>query len=378
MTVSDRMTASRLGGKPFQPWLKHRLTIPPPETRLSAMVWRIHFTAADLARTRISTTLGPLAETMWALSLLRCPLPPPRLFSGWQERAGARLSTTMNPVAALVPPGSRGVDLCTLAGETATIEKGVGALLAAPRDQLLAEMEGFDRYRRLPASAWTAADPGSEGRRQLADAVDAAYRALIEPYWIRIHAHLQAEQAFRGRILMHGGVERLLTTLQSPGIRWQPPILEIRAPGYADFHLDGRGLILIPSWFVGDTPALHSDLRDYGAVPRLMFPAASDEAAVRHLWSGDRSAGKALAALVGRTRAAALGSIADGCTTTELARRAGISVGGASQHATVLREAGLVTTRRNGSAVLHVLTPLGAELLQAAQPPAAQPRHHRR
>jgi hypothetical protein len=31
----------------------------------------------------------------------------------------------------------------------------------------------------------------------------------------------------------------------------------------------------------------------------------------------------------------------------------------------VLRRAGLIATRRQGSAVLHVLTPLGAELLQA-------------
>jgi hypothetical protein len=31
----------------------------------------------------------------------------------------------------------------------------------------------------------------------------------------------------------------------------------------------------------------------------------------------------------------------------------------------VLRNAGLITTRRQGSAVLHALTPLGAELLRA-------------
>jgi uncharacterized cupin superfamily protein len=36
-----------------------------------------------------------------------------------------------------------------------------------------------------------------------------------------------------------------------------------------------------------------------------------------------------------------------------------------SQDASVLRDAGLITTRRQGSAVLHVLTPLGAELLHA-------------
>jgi DNA-binding transcriptional ArsR family regulator len=60
-----------------------------------------------------------------------------------------------------------------------------------------------------------------------------------------------------------------------------------------------------------------------------------------------------------------LRAVADGCTTTELAYRVGISPSAASQHASVLREAGLIITCRQGSAVLHVLTPLGAELLQA-------------
>ena len=73
----------------------------------------------------------------------------------------------------------------------------------------------------------------------------------------------------------------------------------------------------------------------------------------------------ALAALVGRNRAAVLRTIADGCSTTELAGRVGISLAAASQHASVLRDAGLITTHRQGSAVLHVLTPLGAELLHA-------------
>jgi DNA-binding transcriptional ArsR family regulator len=109
-----------------------------------------------------------------------------------------------------------------------------------------------------------------------------------------------------------------------------------------------------------------SALMDRSAAPRLILPAAHDLAIVSNLWDGARRpAGTALAALVGRTRAAVLYSVADGCTTTELARRAGISLPAASQHAAVLRNAGLITTRRAGSAVLHALTPLGAELLQA-------------
>ncbi|MGW3494819.1 ArsR/SmtB family transcription factor [Streptomyces sp. NPDC001020] len=51
-------------------------------------------------------------------------------------------------------------------------------------------------------------------------------------------------------------------------------------------------------------------------------------------------------------------------TTTMVAERAGISVPSASQHIIVLRNAGLVTTTRTGSAVLHTLSLLGETLLQ--------------
>ena len=70
-----------------------------------------------------------------------------------------------------------------------------------------------------------------------------------------------------------------------------------------------------------------------------------------------------LAALLGRTRAKAIRGIAAGCTTTELARAPGVAPATASEHATVLRNARLISTRRHRNAVLHTLTPLGAALL---------------
>lgn len=70
-----------------------------------------------------------------------------------------------------------------------------------------------------------------------------------------------------------------------------------------------------------------------------------------------------LAALLGRTRAKALRAVAAGCTTTELARALGVAPPTASEHATVLRTARLISTRRHRNAVLHTLTPLGAALL---------------
>lgn len=330
------------------------------------MALRIHFTGADLARTRIISTFGPLAETIWALSMLRCPRPKPLLFGGWRDQVSGPLTNAVRPLAAMIPHGSLGVDLSTPTGATTTIEHGLDALRTVPLGRLQAEMEFFDRWRRLPAAAWDLTRDG-DPRPELALAVTAAYQTLIEPYWNRIRAYLEAEQAARGRVLMQGGVEQLLTTLDAPHVRWNPPVLELPARGEdVNLQLGGRGLILVPSLFFGPRPGLFCDpASDAASVPILVFAASRDLAACMHLWAGARAPANALNALVGRTRATALNSVADGCTTTELARRVGVSLAAASQHATVLRDAGLITTRRQGSAVLHALTPLGAELLDA-------------
>jgi DNA-binding transcriptional ArsR family regulator len=330
---------------------------------LNVMVWRIHFSEADLARVQVSPTLGPLAETVLALALLRCSRQPRTMLSEW--RGQVRVTPQMRPLTALIPPDCNGVDLPTLVGETATIEQGVQALLDVPREHLLVEMEWIDRRHRLPPLAWAMAEAG--GRPELAEATQVAYQELIQPFWPRIRANLHAEQAARRRTLAAEGPGALLASLQGPLIRWRPPVLEILRPGQVEMELAGRGIALVPSVFVGRAPSLHENPNDDDEMPRLILPA--EGAGRARLWAVSQglagSRGSALAALVGRNRAAVLQSIADGCTTTELARRVGISLAAASQHASVLRRAGLIATRRQGSAVLHVLTPLGAELLQA-------------
>lgn len=70
-----------------------------------------------------------------------------------------------------------------------------------------------------------------------------------------------------------------------------------------------------------------------------------------------------LSALLGATRAAVLEAIADGGSTTDLALRLGISPSSASEHAAVLRGAGLTVSIRSRNQVRHRLTPLGAALL---------------
>jgi DNA-binding transcriptional ArsR family regulator len=85
-------------------------------------------------------------------------------------------------------------------------------------------------------------------------------------------------------------------------------------------------------------------------------PAAS-------LWDEPADTARSLGALVGQTRAAALQVLRTSRTTSQLASELGISAAGASQHTAVLRQTGLITTRRVRNTVLHSLTPLGMALL---------------
>jgi hypothetical protein len=147
------------------------------------MVWRIHFTAEDLERIQVRPTLGPLAETVKAMSLVRCLQQPRAPYRQWRSEVKGRLTPQMTALAALLPLGGKGVDLAMVIGTAPTLEKGVQALLAAPREQLLAEMEFTDRRNRLPTAAWAIAEANGAGRLQLAEAAVAAYQVLVEPYW---------------------------------------------------------------------------------------------------------------------------------------------------------------------------------------------------
>lgn len=330
------------------------------------MTWRIHFTAEDLARTTVGETLGPLAETMFGVSLLSCPPQHPPGLAGWRERARARLTPEMSPLASLVPRGSWGVDLWTLTGEAPTIQQGIEALRAMPRDLVLGELEFFAQHHNpLPATVWKVAEPGSEARERLVRAAYASYRALIEPHWTQVQARLRAERVRRARALVNHGTERLLSTLFPARIRWRPPVLEILMPGETDLYLAGRGLVLVPSLFVGELPSLMSDLRDE-APAKLFFPVDLGDMPGARLLRGSPPSQQTLGALMGPARASALRRVADGCTTAELAEHLSVSVAAAGQHATVLRDSGLITTRRRDGIAWHSLTPLGVALLEAA------------
>jgi Helix-turn-helix domain len=176
-----------------------------------------------------------------------------------------------------------------------------------------------------------------------------------EPRWSSAGGDVEADRARRLRSFAEGGCVGMLAGFR-PLLRWDPPMLTADGPGRHDLRLAGRGLLLVPVFSCGGTPIA---VDDPDAGPVLVYPVDRNLA--------PPGAGPAvLAALLGDTRAAVLRAVAAGCSTTELARRAGTSLASASEHAAVLRRARLLVTQRLGGSVLHSLTPLGQALVTNA------------
>lgn len=319
---------------------------------------RFHFTPIDLTRVRIADAPHPLWEI--ATSLHRFQTRHGRwAYASWHRTAVSALRETgldgamRSVLLPLFPRASYFPDFLTPLEGKEGLTAGIDALLATPSAQVARETSRLTRS--IGAPSWV--HRLSEGRtlREVVRVLRAYYDTVITPYEETLHARLHAERTRRAGALFRSGVEEVLGTL-APTIRWRHPVLEIDAyPDDRDVHLNGRGLLLIPSYFCWNTPVA---LADPDLPPVLLYP-------LHHSTTTSPPGEKApLHALLGTTRAAILRAAAAGATTTEAARRSGVTPTTASHHTTVLRDAGLIASHRHANTVLHTLTPLGAALLK--------------
>ncbi len=319
---------------------------------------RIWFDGEDLGRLRVAREPQALWETVLSLQMLRTRQGGPT-FARWRERTAARVASTVSPevlrtLRPLIPTQGYFPDFLTPA-YSGPVAEGMAAVARTPRQrfadevELLAAEQPADMRRDLPT--WRA-----DTMHNVTNALASYHRAAIGPYAQRMHALVDADRAIRARALLDGGAEALLESLV-PMARWRPPTLEVEYPVEQELRLGGRGLLLVPSVFCWHYPVT---LLDPTLPPTLVYPVEHDAG----LDSRVASSEDALAALVGSTRGEVLRQLDEaGCSTSELARRLGISLASASQHATVLRRAGLIVSRRAGNSMLHSRTPLGTALL---------------
>jgi DNA-binding transcriptional ArsR family regulator len=318
---------------------------------------RLHFTADDLARTRIVAQPHPMWELVLSLHKVRAVRPNAR-YAEWRESSLPRLGEPahrrhLDLLTTLVPPRGNFPDFLTPVGGEGEFGDVLETVLSTPKQRLRQEMAAILRDRRPSPAAALLADGSAEGLRELAEAASWYHDAALKPHWSTVRRAFGADRGERVLDLSGGGVERLLSRLPG-GSRWDPPVLECPYPVNRDLELGGRGLRLIPSYFCGASPVT---LIDPALPPVLVYPAGDLPAPGTGL--------AALVALLGDTRAQVLRALCVPRSTTSIAEHVRTSPASASKHAAVLREAGLITSTRDGHAVVHAVTPLGLALLDA-------------
>jgi Family of unknown function (DUF5937)/Helix-turn-helix domain len=258
---------------------------------------------------------------------------------------------------ALIPPRGYAPDFVTPppAGPLGDVAADLAALRCTPVEQIRHDMELFrsQHPRSRVATAWLK-DPRGQVAL-LADTLEAYWERALAPAWPRIRDFLDGDLAHRARRLAEEGPGALFAGLH-PAIAWGEDHLDVTSGHTATIHLDGRGLLLMPSAFTWAAPAV-IDLPPWQ--PTVIYPARG----IATLWDEGARAPDALARLLGATRATVLAALDAPCSTTELARRLAMSPGGTSHHLLALRDAGLATGRRDGRALLYVRTATGDALL---------------
>ncbi|MFC6081132.1 ArsR/SmtB family transcription factor [Sphaerisporangium aureirubrum] len=325
---------------------------------------RIHFTRADLARTHVADGPDVMWEVVGSLQALQGTYGR-KAFGHWRRRvrhdlhrAGVArpVHSRLFPVA---PHAAYYPDLLTPPEGALGLEEALETILSTSRHRLREEIGLLGG--RPGAGTWLedlrAARTGA--LTELGDTVRAYHRLSVEPYWPTIRACVDSDIALRRQVMRGDGVNALLHSFR-PMMRWSFPVLEIADhPSDRDIHLNGRGLLLIPSYF----SHLHPATIFNPELPQaIVYPAHHNPGALQ------TPPGIALNRVLGETRAAVLRAVAFGGTTSELAQHLGVSLATVSHHTSILRDAGLIRSRRRATAMLHTLSPLGAAFLTGRTP----------
>jgi DNA-binding transcriptional ArsR family regulator len=320
----------------------------------------LHFGADDLLRIRFA--VSPLCETHEAVRTLRRTdrhgyhLP-------WLRRMREALAgLDLSPLWLFMPSPPPGYTPDFLGRPPAVPLAGFEEELALLRatDPAMARAEMAKSLACTPGAAQSprgraALDDPARAIQELADVTERAWHALLAPDWPRLRALLEAEIAYRSRQLAGGGLRRLFADLH-PRLSWSGDTLTVRTR--TDFvqlqDLEGRGVLLLPSVFVW--PDVVSGF-DPPWQPTVIYPARG----IGGLWN-EPETGPALVRLLGANRAAVLASLDTPSSTSALAHRLGLAASSVSAHLSVLRDAGLLASRRHGHQVLYERTPLGMAL----------------
>jgi DNA-binding transcriptional ArsR family regulator len=317
---------------------------------------KVHFTEADLAKVTIAEDADPMWELLMSSYRIRRPEGEP-FFGRWRRGSRFAVPASGRLLMAAVPPYGYCPDFLTPAG-VRTVDEGVAAMLETPERSLAADVAELSAQgTRVPPWLRRVADGETRELRRLGTALHDYYRQCIAPDWATVRRAVARDRRRLLSNLERGGPQLLLSTLH-PDITWSPPVLCVRFPIEQELHLEGRGLRLLPTFFAHGMPTTYKD----PSLPPVLVYSISHTSL-----DSDAEPGPSLAALLGHTRARVLMTVAiTRCNTSELAELTGISLATASQHASVLRASGLITSARSGKSQIHEITPLGLGVIRAS------------
>ncbi|MFJ1767332.1 ArsR/SmtB family transcription factor [Amycolatopsis sp. NPDC088138] len=316
----------------------------------------IHFTDADLAKLTIAEDADPMWELLMSSYRIRRPEGEP-FFGRWRRGSRSAVPESGRLLMTAVPPYGYCPDFLTPPG-AGTVGDGIAAVLETPQRILAADVaELAAQGTRVPPWLRRVGDGDTRELRRLGTALHDYYRQCLAPDWPAIRRTVARDRRRLQSSLDRGGPQLLLSTLH-PDITWSPPVLRVRFPVEQTLHLGGRGLRLLPTFFAHGMPTAY---KDPGLPPVLVYSIGHTSL------DSDAEPGPSLAALLGQTRARVLMTVAiTRCNTSELAELTDISLATASQHASILRASGLITSARVGKSQIHEITPLGLGVIRAS------------
>ncbi|MFC9329815.1 ArsR family transcriptional regulator [Kitasatospora sp. NPDC057015] len=232
---------------------------------------------------------------------------------------------------------------------------------ATPPERLRAELEQafLPHDRALPAPLAAGIDDPAALLARIADAIEEYWERCLAPHWWpRARGVLEADLLYRSRVLAHRGAAALFTELDAR-LHWTDGVLGINRKWESmdgEVVVDGRGLVFVPTFFARGAITSISDHHP----PMISYPARGQATMAGAPASPPTS--HALELLLGAPKARLLALLAEPASTTDLARRLGVTPGAVSQHLAVLFDTRLVTRTRHGRSVLYARSALGDEL----------------
>jgi len=329
-------------------------------------VIELEFTPEDYRRIRFA--FSPVAETVSSLRALTAGRRN-GLHGPWLAAVGPRLDgVDMELLTSLVRPAGYLPDFLvpTPPGRTATMESSLAQITGTATDVVAGELAHLAQHRvaqRGPGRARRAAlmrdllaDPERAVSRIAAE-LARYWRQAVEPHWPRVHALLQADLAHRLDELAAGGVAQLFRTLH-PSVSMRGDLLTVVKYYEGRARLRERGLMLVPCAFAW--PDVWVSTAD--PLPSLTYSPRG----LGRLWEPAPGAHRSpLAAVLGRTRATILALLDLPMSTTQLAAQLELAAPTLNVHLKSLQATGILTSHRDGRAVLYRRTPLGDQLVGA-------------